>query len=304
MHATVDSEGAEDPSPSAPAAGELFCYSALFPIHDEPIGDPLQAYAASADPDTLYYHEAKKESDFSEFLKAMVKEFTDQWDNDNFKLKRRSNIPPGTKILPGVWALKRKRKVTTGEVYKHKARWNLDGSKQTPDDYTFTYSPNASWPAIRLQLVLTLLNGWYTKQIDYVQAFPQAPIEVIQHAALPKGITIEGIDKPDDWCLQVHKNVYGGKSAGRQWYLYLKSKLEEIGFKRSQFDECVFYKGTCMYVLYTDDSILSGPSKEELESTVKEIEAAGLGITDEGDISDFLGVSIAKVGDEFHLTQP
>jgi Reverse transcriptase (RNA-dependent DNA polymerase) len=179
------------------------------------------------------------------------------------------------------------------------------GRVQTdPNDYTYTYSPNASWPAIRLQLVLTLLNGWHTKQIDYVQAFPQAPIEVIQHAALPKGISIEGIGNPDDWCLKVHKNVYGGKSAGRQWYLHLKSKLEGIGFVRSQFDECVFYKGKCIYVLYTDDSILSGPDEEELESTVREIEASGLGITNEGDISDFLGVNIAKVGGEYHLTQP
>ena len=144
----------------------------------------------------------------------MVKEFADQWDNENFKLMRRSDIPPGTKILPGVWALKRKRKVLPGEVYKHKAHWNLDGSKQTEADYSYTYSPNASWPAIRLQLALVLLHFWHTKQIDYVQAFPQAPIEVIQYAELPKGIDIEDVDNPADWCLEVHKNMYGGKSAG------------------------------------------------------------------------------------------
>jgi hypothetical protein len=39
---------------------KLNCYSTLFPIHDEPTRGPMQANAASADPDTLYYHQAKK----------------------------------------------------------------------------------------------------------------------------------------------------------------------------------------------------------------------------------------------------
>jgi hypothetical protein len=34
-----------------------------------------------------------------------------------------------------------KKEVTTGEVYKHKGRWNLDGSKQEFGiDYDQTYS--------------------------------------------------------------------------------------------------------------------------------------------------------------------
>jgi len=201
--------------------------------------------------------------------------------------------------------MKRKRKVLTGEVYKHKARLNLDGSKQLHGvDFDQTYSPTASWPAIRLLLALTMVNDWKTKQIDFVQAFPQAPIKVVQYMKLPKGIEIEGVENPDDWVLEVHKNVYGGKDAGRQWYLHLKQKLEEIGFQRSAFDECVFYKGKCMYVLYTDDSILAGPDEQELEQILEQIEAAKLGITDEGDVADFLGVHIERKDGEFHLTQP
>ena len=45
-------------------------------------------------------------------------------------LKCRTDIPEGARVLPAVWGMKRKRKVLTGEVYKHKARMNLDGSKQ------------------------------------------------------------------------------------------------------------------------------------------------------------------------------
>ena len=305
MEMTTDAEGAEIQTEGAPVPGELFAYSSLFPIDDDIDEDPILAYAASADPDTLYYHEAMREPDADRFREACVKEFGDQWDNGNFLLKKRSEIPEDARILPGVWAMKRKRKVLTGEVYKHKARLNLDGSKQVHGlDYDQTYSPTASWPAVRLQLALTLVHKWYTRQIDYVQAFPQAPIQVKQYMKLPKGISIEGVDNPDDWVLEVCKNVYGGKAAGRQWYLHLKKKLESIGFVRSQFDECVFFKGQCMYVLYTDDSILSGPDEAELEKIIQEIQDAGLGITDEGDIADFLGVHIERKDNEFHLTQP
>ena len=84
------------------------------PLHDEEDVDPIQAYAASADPDTLYHHEAMREPDREKFMTAMVKEFRDQWDNGNFVLKRRTDIPEGARVLPAVWAMKRKRKVLTG----------------------------------------------------------------------------------------------------------------------------------------------------------------------------------------------
>ena len=272
IQATVDEEGNESSKEGDPAEGEIFSYSTLFPINDEDDSDPIQAYAASADPDTLYHHEAMKEPDAAQFRVAMEKEFIDQWDNGNFQLKRRDQIPEDARVLPAVWAMKRKRKILTGEVYKHKARMNLDGSKQIEGvDFNVTYSPTASWPAVRLLLALTLVNNWYTRQIDFVQAFPQAPLTSPQYMKLPKGIHVEGVDDPRDYVLEVLRNMYGGKDAGRNWYLYLKGKLESIGFQRSAFDECVFYRGTCMYVLYTDDSILAGPSEEELEQAIQDI---------------------------------
>ena len=38
--------------------------------------------------------------------------------------------------------------------------------------------------------------------------------------------------------------------------------VNELGFKQSKVDECVFYRGQTIYVLNTDDSILAGPSKK------------------------------------------
>jgi hypothetical protein len=53
--------------------GEIFCLQALYPDH-KMIENPLQVYKATADPDTMYMHEALKQSNRKEFIRAMEKE--------------------------------------------------------------------------------------------------------------------------------------------------------------------------------------------------------------------------------------
>ena len=52
-----------------------------------------------------------------------------------------------------------------------------------------------------------------------------------------------------------------------------------------------------IYILYTDDSILFGPTQKEIDNCIQDIQAAGLKITIEGDIKDFLGVNIEQKPD-------
>jgi hypothetical protein len=122
---------------------------------------------------------------------------------------------------------------------------------------------------------------------------------------VPKGFQITG-KNPKDYVLKLNRNVYGQKQAGRVWNKYLEEKLiKEVSFKQAKIDDCVFYRGKTMYILYTDDSILAGPDKEEIEQIIKDIQNTGLDITREGDIKDFLGINIKKLkkgGIEF--TQP
>ena len=96
---------------------------------------------------------------------------------------------------------------------------------------------------------------------------------------MPKGVKF---DRPGKWALRVRKNIYGQKQAGRVWNQYLVDKLvNEIGFRQSIHDECVFYYGKSVYILYADDSILAGPEEKELWDIIAKIKAAGLNITEE-----------------------
>ena len=272
---------------------------------DDEMEHPLFAFKAKSDPDTMYLHEALKQPDRNEFIRAMDKELQDQLKHGNFTLVHRNTVPEGATILPTVWAMRRKRKQDTGEVYKYKGRLNVDGSKQTKGvNYWETFAPVATWGSIRFILVLSLIHNWKTRQIDYVQAYPQAevPLEDL-YVKVPKGIEVESGNQ-NDYVMKVNKNVYGTHQAGRVWNKHLVAKLKSIGFKQSEIDECVFYRGQSMYVLYTDDSILVGPDDKELDDIIEDMQTAGLALTVDGKIEDFLGVNIDRRDDgTIHLTQ-
>ena len=285
---------------------EIFSMEAMYPSELPEVTDPLLAYKAVADPDVMYLHQAMKEKDRDMFIEAMRKEVKDQAENGNFSIVRKDTIPKGKNVLKAVWQMRRKRDIKTRAIKKYKARLNIDGSRMIRGiDYDETYAPVASWKTIRLLLTLALSNNWHTRQLDYVLAFPQAPAERDLYMEIPKGFKIDE-GKSDDYVLQIHRNIYGQKQAGRVWNQYLVDKLvNNLGFKQSKVDECLFYKGSVLYALYTDDSILVGPDKSEIDKIIQDMVTVGLKITDEGTLEDFLGVNITKQPNgSFELKQP
>jgi len=129
----------------------------------------------------------------------------------------------------------------------------------------------------------------------YTQA--DAPIEDL-YVKVPKGVEVEN-GRCEDYVMKVNKNVYGTHQAGRVWNKHLVAKLESIGFTQSKINECVFYQGQCIYVLYTDDSILIGPDDDELDAIVNDMQTSGLKLTMEGKINNFLGVNIDRRDDGY-----
>ena len=105
--------------------------------------------------------------------------------------------------------------------------------------------------------------------------------------------------------MNLHKNVFGQKQSGRVGYRYLTHKfLEELVFERSQVNECVYYRGKTVYIIYTDDSVLAGPEPEEIEQVLKDLKKENLEVTDEGNIEDFLGVIFERKEGKIILSQP
>jgi Reverse transcriptase (RNA-dependent DNA polymerase) len=145
----------------------------------------------------------------------MKKEVSEHTKKGHWKVIRRTEVPSHSKVLPAVWSMKHKRRIESCKVNKHKARLNLGGHKQ---EYRFhcreTYSPVVRRTSIRLMLILLIIRGWSTRQIDFVMAYPQADISTNHvYIEIPKGFEFEL--SRDTHCLHVLENIYRGKDVGR-----------------------------------------------------------------------------------------
>ena len=106
------------------------------------------------------------------------------------------------------------------------------------------------------------------------------------------------VNSDTKWSLKAKKNIYRQLHSGRVWNKFLVEKLtsSEFRFRQSKIDECMFYRGESMHILYTDDTIISGQNKEELRHILAEVKVEGLDITRDIYIEDLPGVNIDKVG--------
>ena len=276
---------------------ETFNSQTMFPTNNRDADETLQIYKATTNRDTMYYHEAVQEPDKDYFKTAMHKEVNDQFDNGSFTVVPRDSVPGGSKIHHTVWQLKRKQQLATGQIKKHKARLNLDGSTVVKGKgYDHTYAPVSKWSSIRLLLTLKILHSWKTRQMDYVQTYPQAPIDMPMYMNIPPEFKLTGHKQYNnkDHALKIKNNIYGQKQSGRVWNQYLVKRLRKIGFTQSLYDPCVFYRGKVIYLIYTDDSILVAPTETLINKCIADIRKTGLQIMDEGNLNDFLGVHIEK----------
>ena len=142
-------------------------------------------------------------------MAAMDEELNLQMNNGNFEVVHHSKIPESTKILPMVWQMKRKRDIITNTVSKHKARLTIDSSKMKRGiHFDKTYAPVAVQSSVRLLFTLAIAFNWHTVQLDYVQAFPQAPAEKPIYLKIPVGFKMSK-GTPNDYALKVIHNIYG-----------------------------------------------------------------------------------------------
>ena len=143
--------------------------------------------AVSSDPDTMTLSEAPQQPDCHEFIKATEKELHNHIDRKNWKVVPLKSIPIGIHAVPMVWSMKQKRNPLR-DIVKWKARLCAGGHRSIESiNYWAMYSPVVSWSTVRLMIVFAILNDWHMESIDFVLAFPQAPIKTDIYMRPPKG---------------------------------------------------------------------------------------------------------------------
>ena len=251
-------------------------------------------FAASVNPNILTHRDAMKASDVESFREAMDDEVKRMIENKIFKEVPRSSVPMGQRILRAVWSHRRKT-TPDGQIYRHRSRLCTDGSQQQYGiDYTETYSPVVSWTTVYILLILSVLLNLRTRQVDYVQAFPQA--------TLPEGENVY-MELPDGYdtsvsrsstVLKIIRNIYGLKQAAFHWNELLTAGLLKLGFHQSAHDPCLFLKKDIICILYVDDSIFLSPKDSIIDEHIAALKDLDFDLTDEGDIEAFLGVKVQR----------
>jgi hypothetical protein len=159
------------------------------------------------------------------------------------------------------------------------------GQQEYGVNYWETYAPVVTWAAIRLILVLVLIYQWHTVQIDFILAYPQADVECDLYMKIPKGFQVQGHTNQTH-VLKLIINLYGQRQAGRVWNQHLHEKLIDQGWTQSTADECLYFKGSVLFVVYVDDGILVSPKMFDVEKELELMQAI-FNISVEGDLSDY-----------------
>ena len=223
----------------------------------------LATQANAADNPT--WEEAINGPDSEGYWKAMEKELhTLQDDMNSWEVVTRKDW---MNVLPSTWAFKCKR-FPNGDVRKLKARFCARGDCQIEGvDFFDTFAPVTNWTTVRIMLIMSLILGLSTKQVDYTAAFVHAPIDKPPnydnmsnenqgksgvYVEMPRGFSKQGK------VLKLKQSLYGLKQAPRNFFQHLKKQLESVGFESNpDIDPCLFVSKKVICIVYVDDTLFS-----------------------------------------------
>ena len=260
------------------------------------------SFIASVNPNILNHRDAMKAHDREAFENAMREEINKMMKEEIFEEVPYSEVPKTHNVLGAVWSHRRKT-TPTGDVYRHRSRLCVNGSQQTEGiDYTETYSPVISWTCVRIMLILSSLLGLKSRQVDYVQAFPQATLPEGEqvYMRIPTGYKTDR----KNTVLKLLKNCYGLKQAAYNWNNHLKAGLEQLGFKASAQEPCLYMKDDIICLVYVDDTLFFAKDDSIIDDHIRQLQNLNFDLTIEGDIESFLGVKVEKDDKSIKMSQP
>nr|KYP44095.1 Retrovirus-related Pol polyprotein from transposon TNT 1-94 [Cajanus cajan] len=218
------------------------------------------SYDHTIEPNTVKEALAKPE-----WLKAMKDEYQALVSNQTWSLV---DLPIGYKPIGCKWIFKSKYN-PDGSFQRHKARLVAKGYNQKPGlDFSETFSPVVKPTTVRIVLSLAITNQWPIHQIDINNAFLHGDLQESVYMSQPPGFNTQHKDK----VCKLNKAIYGLKQAPRSWYCKLSNTLIHMGFHSTKSDTSLFVRfsktTTLMILIYVDDIIITGSSKEEIRSVI------------------------------------
>ena len=118
-----------------------------------------------------------------------------------------------------------------------KARWVKDGHK-TPDPDTSSFAGVVSRESVRIALTYAAVHGLDVFAGDIRNAYLQAPSSEKHYIVCGPEFGLENVGRVG----LIHRALYGGKVAGRDFWYHLRSAMESMGFTSSKGDPDVWFR--------------------------------------------------------------
>ena len=215
---------------------------------------------------------------------SMVKELKSLRDLESFKMVARLR---GENILSSTWAFRKKR-YPDGLLKKFKARFCVRGDQQVDGVDVFEiFAPVVAWITVRILLILSMILQLQTQQVDYTNAFCQAPLDQTVFVELPAGF-----ESPNK-VLLLQKSVYRLRQSPLNFYKHLRQGLESRGFIKSSHDDCLFTNGDTIVLFWIDDYIFYSKSVKTIDEVILSLKDEFL-LEREEDMAGFLEINITR----------
>lgn len=241
--------------------------------------------------DPSCFQEAINDAEHDNWLLAMKEEMSSLHKNKTWELVK---LPKGKKAIGCKWVY-RKKEATSGKGETYKARLVAKGYSQREGiDYNEIFSPVVKHTSIRAILAMVAMHDMELEQLDVKTAFLHGDLEEEIYMQQPEGFEKEGMK---NHVCRLKKSLYGLKQSPRQWYKRFDSFMVTHGYKRCEYDCCVYFKidddgSLVLLTLYVDDMLVAAKSKQK----IKELKNM---LNEEFDMKD-LGIAKKILGIEIH----
>lgn len=233
--------------------------------------------------------EALTRKDAHKWIAAMDEEMESMKSNKTWTL---TNFPKDKTIVGSKWIFKLK-KDSNGRIVRHKARIVAQGFTQKYGlDYDEVFAPVAKPFTFRIMLTIAGMENLEILHYDFKTAFLNSNLNEEIYLKQPEGYVKDGNENK---VYKLNKCIYGLKQAARMWNSTIDLVLQEIGFSKGNFDQCLYINKTKnMYILiFVDDLLIACDNVTYIEETIKKL-SKKFEITFIGKVENYIGIQVRK----------
>jgi hypothetical protein len=263
--------------------------------------DPLQAYMTITE--ALEFNQIKANDAISAEMKQMLDEKV--WEPvrlAEIDKAHRANIIPSHMVM-------KMKYLPDGNEDKMKGRLAAGGNFERQGAETDNTSPTVNTTSFMILLAIASKIKAKMQAIDVKGACLKVALKnQHQYMTINKKIAKILVDMDSEYrgyqnvdgsiIVRLKKALYGLKESSKLWYEDLSTTLKEIGFKKSQMDDCLFFKhdmsgGLVACCIHVDDIFFVAEHEKELETCNQHLKAKYRDITiNKGSDISYLGMTI------------